>query len=104
MQKKPQITYKNIKSFLEGNFQLVLEELNLQPEHIQEQIAYRRLICKDTCEEVGTINNGPNHCQYCGCDFKGKTSVVESCNQSERFPNLMSNLEWQQFKIDNNIE
>lgn len=95
---KQKITIKNIKSFLEGNTQRVLEELNLQPEHIKEQIAYRRLICKDTCEAVGTIDNGPNHCQYCGCDFKGKTSVQESCNKGERFPDLMNKLEWDKYK------
>ena len=97
MQKKPQITIKNIKSFLEGNFQLVLKELNLQPKHIQEQIAYRRLICANDCAVT-------NKCVVCGCDFKGKTSVVESCNKGERFPDLMNNLEWHQFKKENNIE
>lgn len=96
MQKKPQITIKNIKSFLEGNGQRVLEGLHLQPLHIKEQIAYRRLSCKNDCAKT-------NKCIKCGCDFKGKTSVQESCNK-ERFPDLMSSLEWQQFKKENNIE
>jgi len=99
-----EITLSNIKSYLEGNGQRVLEELNLQPSHIKEQIAYRRLVCKDTCEKVGTIDDGPNHCQYCGCDFKGKTSVIESCNNGDRFPNLMSRIDWELYKIDNKIE
>ena len=98
-----EITLSNIKSYLEGNGQRVLEELKLQPSHIKEQIAYRRLVCKDTCGKVGTIDDGPNHCQYCGCDFKGKTSVVKSCNNGERFPDLMSKLEWEEFKINNEI-
>lgn len=92
---KPKITIKNIKSYLEGNAQLVLERLDLQPQHIQEQVAYRRLLCKDDCAIQGK-------CIKCGCDFKGKTSVIQSCNP-ERFPNLMSKQEWEQFKIDNNI-
>lgn len=96
MQKKPQITYKNIKSFLEGNFQLVLEELNLQPEHIQEQIAYRRLTCADDCAIT-------DKCIKCGCDFKGKTSVQESCNK-ERFPDLMNRIDWELYKINNDIK
>jgi hypothetical protein len=92
---KQKITFKNIKSFLEGNSQLLLEELNLQPPHIQEQIAYRRLICKDDCAVA-------DECIVCGCSFKGKTSVKESCNK-ERFPDLMGNLEWIKYKQDNNI-
>ena len=94
--KKPQINLHNIKSFLEGNIQLGLESLRLQPIHIQEQIAYRRLSCKDDCAVT-------NECIKCGCDFKGKTSVKESCNY-ERFPDLMSNLEWIKYKESNDIK
>lgn len=93
---KQKITTKNILSFLEGNSQLLLEELKLQPQHIKEQIAYRRLICKNDCAISG-------ECIVCGCEFKGKTSVRETCNK-ERFPDLMSNIEWQEFKKINNID
>ena len=93
---KQKITLSKIKSFLEGNFQLGLESLNLQPPHLQEQIAYRRLLCSKDC----AVNN---QCIICGCDFKGKTSVKKSCNE-ERFPDLMNNIEWQQYKIDNEIQ
>jgi hypothetical protein len=89
---KHKITFKNITSYLEGNTQRILEELKLQPRHIQEQIAYRRLQCKDDC----AISK---ECIKCGCDFKGKTSVVESCNP-EKFPNLMSKQEWYKYKED----
>lgn len=94
MEKK--ITIHNILSYLEGNSKRVLEELNLQPDHIKEQVAYRRLICKDDCAKT-------NKCTYCGCDFKGKTLVSESCNGGVRFPNLMSNQEWIRFKEKNEI-
>jgi len=94
--KKAKINLHNILSYLEGNIQLGLEELKLQPKHIQEQVAYRRLICKDDC----AVNNA---CIMCGCDFKGKTSVSESCNH-ERFPNLMSRIDWELYKIDNDIK
>jgi hypothetical protein len=93
---KQKITLHNIKSFLEGNFQLGLEQLNLQPQHIQEQIAYRRLLCKDDCAVK-------NECIICGCDFKGKTSVKESCNL-DRFPDLMSKVEWELYKKENDIK
>lgn len=92
---KHKITFKNITSYLEGNTQRILEELDLQPQHIKEQIAYRRLQCKDDCA-IG------DKCIKCGCDFKGKTSVVISCNP-ERFPNLMSKPEWDKYKIKNEI-
>ena len=90
------ITIHNILSYLEGSGQRVLEELNLQPDHIKEQIAYRRLICKDDCGKTGK-------CVICGCDFKGKTSVVESCNYGTRFPDLMSGPEWIKYKEDKGI-
>lgn len=93
---KQKITIKNIKSYIEGNFQRSLEIAHMQPRHIQEQIAYRRLLCKDDC----AVNN---QCIICGCDFKGKTSVAESCNK-ERFPDLMSKIDWELYKIDNGIE
>lgn len=84
------ITIPNILSYLEGNTQRILEELNLQPQHIQEQIAYRRLLCKDDCAVTG-------RCIKCNCKFKGRTSVAKSCNL-ERFPDLMSGPEWEEFK------
>lgn len=93
---KQKITLHNIKSFLEGNGQRVLEGLQLQPIHIQEQIAYRRLACADDCAIT-------SECIKCGCDFKGKTSVRESCNP-ERFPDLMSNSEWIKYKESNDIK
>jgi len=92
---KQKITLHNIKSFIEGNVQLGLEELGLQPLHVQEQIAYRRLVCKDDCAKT-------NECIVCGCDFKGKTSVKESCNP-DRFPDLMNKLEWDKYKETNEI-
>jgi hypothetical protein len=92
---KHKITFKNILQYLEGNTQLILEELSVQPQHIQEQIAYRRLMCKDTCAKT-------NACAICGCDFKGKTSVKESCNP-DKFPDLMGRNEWITFKKENGI-
>jgi len=94
--KKPKITLKNIFSYIEGNSQKALEHLNLQPQHIKEQIAYRRLLCKDDCAIQGK-------CIYCGCEFYGKTSVQESCNKGMRFPNLMGKQEWEEFKFKNNM-
>lgn len=94
---KQKITLKNILSYLEGNTRRAMEHLNMQSPHIKEQIAYRRLICKDDCAKRGA-------CVYCNCEFYGKTSVEESCNKGERFPNLMSRVEWDKYKEKNDIK
>jgi hypothetical protein len=93
---KHKITLSNIYNYLEGNSQLILENLNIQPQHLKEQIAYRRLICKDDCMKTGK-------CIKCGCEFYGRTSTKESCN-SDRFGELVNKTEWDKFKEINKIE
>lgn len=94
--KKPQINLTNILSFIEGNTQLALESIYMQPQHIREQIAYRRLICKDDCAIEGK-------CIKCGCEFNGKTSVEKSCNP-DRFPDLKGRIDWEKFKEEHDIK
>ena len=93
---EPKITMHNILSYLEGNIKRVAEELGIQPQHIKEQVAFRRLLCKDDCAVVG-------RCIYCNCDFKGKTQVAESCNKGDRFPDLMNHEDWENYKKENGI-
>lgn len=95
--KNPQITIKNIKSFLEGNSKMFLSKLGFQAEHLKEQIAYRMLICNDVCGKQG-------YCEKCGCDYPGKLYVNESCNNGEKFPDLMSKQDWIKFKQENGID
>ena len=92
---KSQITIKNIKSFIEGNSKMFLSKLGFEAEHLKEQVAYRMLKCKDDCVPQG-------YCKICNCGLPGKHYVEESCNP-ERFPNLMSAKEWENFKKINNI-
>ena len=94
MEKK--ITLSNIKSYIEGNTKLFLSTIGAQPEHLQEQYAYRMLQCKDDCMMT-------NECKECGCDTMGKIHVSKSCNNGERFPDLMSKIDWEEFKIKNEI-
>jgi hypothetical protein len=89
------ITLKNIKQFLEGNIQMHLDGLGLQPEYYKEQIAYRMLTCQDCLKK--------NKCHYCGCDVPGKLYVKESCNDGKRFPNLMNENDWNEYKKRNKI-
>lgn len=91
------ITLTNIKSFIEGNTKMFLSDLGVQPQHLQEQYAYRMLQCKDDCVVS-------KECKYCGCSFPGKIYVSKSCNNGERFPDLMSAKEWEEFKKENKIE
>ena len=89
------ITLSNIYNFIEGNTRLFTK--SIQPEHIKQQIAYRMLLCKDDCMIT-------KECKYCGCDVPGKMYVSKSCNNGDRFPDLMSKVDWEEFKKDKNIE
>lgn len=90
------ITLKNIKAYIQGNTQMILDGLGLKEDYYKEQIAYRMLQCQDC------MNNGK--CHYCGCNVPGKLYVKESCNNGIRFPDLMNKEHWEKFKKDNNIE
>ena len=96
-EKNPQVTIKNIKSFLEGNSKMFLSKLGFQADHLKEQIAYRMLICNDICGKQG-------YCEKCSCDYPGKLYVNESCNNGEKFPDLMSKQDWIKFKQENGID
>ena len=91
---KHKITFQNIVNFIEGNSRLFLNDL--QPTHIKQQISYRMLLCKDDCAKTG-------HCIKCGCDYPGRIYTTESCN-TDRFPDFMSRIDWEEFKKDKNIE
>jgi hypothetical protein len=89
-----QISLYNIYNFIEGNARLFTK--SLQPQHILEQISYRMLSCAKDCMIT-------KQCIKCGCDVPGRLYTSQSCNQ-ERFPNLMSKIDWDEFKIKNEIK
>lgn len=93
---KAKITLNNIKSFIEGNTQMLLDGLGLKEDYYKEQIAYRQLMCKDDCVPKGA-------CKYCGCSLPGKFYATKSCNNGIKFPDLMEEEEWNNFKIKNGI-
>jgi hypothetical protein len=93
---KSKINLKNIKSFLEGNFKMLLASAGIQQDHIKEQVAYRALICSDC------MKNG--ECKVCHCPLPNKFYSSESCNKGERFPDLMSRPDWEKYKNDNDIK
>ena len=91
------LTPENIKAYFQGNLRLLLdEEFNILAPHLKEQVLYRASICKDTC----LINK---ECEYCGCSTPAKLYVTKSCNKGEKFPDLMDEVNWNTFKIENNV-
>lgn len=85
-----EITPSNVKAFLEGNSKMAFDVLVGLPDYLKEQIEYRKSKCPD-CLEAGV-------CKECGCKVPGKMYVTSSCNNGERFPDLMSESRWNEFK------
>jgi|SRR5699024_3268563 len=82
---------KNIYSFIEGNTKHYMEKFNMLSSHIKEQVEYRLEKCKEDCVKT-------NKCIHCGCPTLKRVFVKRSCNNGERFPNLMSKEDWEEFK------
>jgi hypothetical protein len=90
------LTPRNIFYFLEGNLKMMGDSLNMLPKHQREQVLYRSSICGDCLVE--------GKCKECGCSLPGKFYVSDSCNGGKRFPNMMAEREWEEFKKTKNIE
>jgi hypothetical protein len=90
------ITKQNITNFLEGNGRLFLQKAGVLTPAVEEQVAYRLLICKDDCVVDGA-------CKKCGCSLPGRAFATESCN-SERFPDILEEAEWIKYKTENEIK
>ncbi len=90
-----EINIKNIKSFIRGHYNMYLDKLGAYPKHKQEQILYRISLCSDCVTNKG--------CKHCGCPPHKKVYDDKSCNNGERFPDMLSEVEWNNFKINNKI-
>ena len=90
-----EINIKNIKSFIRGHYNMYLDKLGAYPKHKQEQILYRLSLCEDCVTNKG--------CKHCGCPPHKKVYDDKSCNNGERFPDMLSEVEWNNFKINNKI-
>ena len=82
--------------FIEGNLKMLGDKLDLISEHEREQVFYRSEICKNDCVKYG-------YCIQCGCDLPGKFYVKKSCNKGTRFPDIMDEEDWNEYKKKNNI-
>ena len=90
-----EINIKNVKSFIRGHYNMYLDKLGAYPKHKQEQILYRLSLCEDCVDNKG--------CKHCGCPPHKKVYDDKSCNGGERFPDMLSEIEWNKFKINNKI-
>lgn len=90
------INLNNIKQFIEGNLNMLEDELLGKPNYYKEQILYRISKCPD-CNRLGK-------CIVCGCDVPGKHYVATSCNSGDRFPDLMNEEDWKLYKVEKGIK
>lgn len=86
----------NFKELIEANIDYYKDKFFHMPIYLKEQTLYRLDKCKYDCLVTGK-------CKHCGCPTKVKVWAHTSCNKGERFPDLMTYLEWQEFKKINNI-
>lgn len=91
------VTFKDIINYAEGNSKQLVDKFDLLPKHKKEQFEWRKSICANDCVLEGK-------CKYCGCSVPGKLYVKKSCNEGERFPDMMDQLEWNIYKKENNIK
>ena len=94
--KLEEITFSNIKSFIQGHARAYLDKIRLLPEHTREQVFYRIYICRDTCLPL-------RKCEICTCSAIKKSYATKSCNK-EKFPDLMPAVDWKSYKQVNNID
>lgn len=80
------ITFQNVRNYVEGNIFAALEK-NL-PDHISEQAMYRMALCLDC------LKNG--RCLKCGC--KTPQLFYAPMKQDDKWGPMMSKSEWEKFK------
>jgi len=86
-----------IKDFIQGNYRYYRQQfLQDMPKFIEEQTIYRLSKCENDCLLIGK-------CVYCGCPVEKKVWSTSSCNNNERFPDIMPAAEWEEFKKINNL-
>lgn len=87
---------KKIKQYIEGNLNMLQDDLFGKPLYFKEQVLYRASKCED-CYRLGK-------CLYCGCELPGKHYVKASCNDGLRFPDLMNEEDWNKYKEEQGID
>lgn len=91
---KYDITVKNIWSYMQGNWRILLEKYgpafaNLN-EHIKEQIAFRELVSNKECIAKGECK--------CACPIPDLYYADKMC-EDECYPEMMNDDDWSKFKL-----
>ena len=76
---------------------MYLDAIDMYPEYKKEQILYRLELCKNDCVPAGK-------CKHCGCPPEKKSYDPISCNGGERFPDMMNEQDWNEFREKNGIK
>jgi hypothetical protein len=92
----PEINLKNILQFIQGNANMLGDKFNLLPKYKKEQVTWRLDFCRNDCVKEGK-------CKFCGCSVPGKLYVDQSCNGGKRFPDMMNENDWNEYKKLKNI-
>lgn len=85
---------RDIYNFFQGHTSKILDDLDVQPEHLKEQILQRASKCPKSCQTK-------KRCAHCGCAYPAKLYNTKSCNN---LPDLMSEEQQTKYKIDNAID
>jgi len=100
----------NIDTVIEGFINDVKLEHGMLPQHEQEVIAGRRLICSECpynskkAKELGlyTTERTDYHCSFCGCLISKKTAALDAnCGieaYNDKNPNTPMKLKWEKIK------
>ena len=91
---KYNITLKNIKAYIQGNYRLLSERFGKLDTHIKEQVIYRDTVADLECKRIGECK--------CGCPLPDLYYADKTCEDS-CYPELMDKDTWEKFKTDNNI-
>ena len=104
--KKPaKLTASNIKGFTQAHLREFLYDMDilLPDSYIKEQSIWR---LHKVAEKSPECLAGEGDCKICGCSITSKVYEDRGCSNEAVpcYPPMMSELEWKQFKLDNNIE
>jgi len=91
-----EVTLQNAYNFAQGTTREVMDKIGLLDNLKHEQAQYRLQVCKDDCLPHRA-------CKVCGCSLPGRAYVSQSCNR-DRFPDMMEQEEWDNFKQTLNVE
>jgi len=89
------ITLSNINNFITGSTRQALDQVGIIAPHVKEQVKYRLATCHEDCVPKGA-------CRNCGCTLPGRAFSTPSCDPS-RFPDLMTEEDWNNYKQEHEI-